>query len=193
MMVLHDFVSKCIALHQDRSQPAWLYTDQNDTTRLEHGDRSDLESDVLAMTLLKSSTDPTSHVFIMPPELCVAICLNQAGRSLLLSEILSLDDIDLTARQVGDPSHGVGIPGTGDVNVRRSTDNASDSIKGKGKVATMGVASRSGSQPQHIDIKVLSEDDVPLQRRRKVSHGSGPTHGGPLVTELQDLKVDAMS
>jgi uncharacterized Zn-binding protein involved in type VI secretion len=145
------------------------------------------------MTLLKLSTDLTSHVFITPLELCVAICLNQASRSLLLSEILSLDDIDLTARQVGDPSHGVGIPGTGDVNVRRSTDNAPDSIKGKGKVATMGVASRSGSQPQHIDIKVLSEDDVPLQRRRKVSHGSGPTHGGPLVTELQDLKVDAMS
>jgi hypothetical protein len=36
----------------------------------------------------------------------------------------------------------------------------------------MGVASRSGSQPQHIDVEVLSEDDVPLWRRRKVSCGS---------------------
>jgi hypothetical protein len=35
-------------------------TDLNDTTCLEHGDRSDLELDMLAMTLLKLSMDPTS-------------------------------------------------------------------------------------------------------------------------------------
>jgi hypothetical protein len=35
-------------------------TDLNYTTCLERGDRSDLELDMLAMTLLKLSTDPTS-------------------------------------------------------------------------------------------------------------------------------------
>jgi hypothetical protein len=82
---------------------------------LERSDRSDLKPDVLATTPLKLSMDPTSHYFGMPLELCALICLNQAARSLLLSEMSSLDDIDLIARQVGDPSRGVRIPETGDV------------------------------------------------------------------------------
>jgi hypothetical protein len=39
-------------------------------------------------------------------------------------------------------------------------------------------ASKSGSQPQHVDVEASSKDDVPLQRRRKVSHGSGPLKDG---------------
>jgi hypothetical protein len=74
-----------------------LYTSLNDTTRLEHDDKSDLELYMLAATLSKPSTDLTSHDFIKPPELCVPICLNQATRSLLLGEMPSLDDIDLVA------------------------------------------------------------------------------------------------
>jgi hypothetical protein len=62
---------------------------------------------------------------------------------------------------------------TGDSSTRRCADSGPDFGKGKGKAALMGVASRSGSQPQHIDVEVLSEDDVPLWRRRKVSCGSG--------------------
>jgi hypothetical protein len=96
-MVLHVFVSKHIALLQDHSWPAWLYTGLNDTKRLEHGDRSDLEPYVLAVALSKLSTDSPSHDFITPLELCVSICLHQAMRSLLLSEMSSLDDINLAA------------------------------------------------------------------------------------------------
>jgi hypothetical protein len=81
----------------------------------------------------------------------------------------SLDDIDLVTRLVGDPSHGVRILGTGVTNARRSVDSVPDSGKGKGMAVPMGVTSRSGSQPQHVDIEVLSEDDVPIQRKRKVS------------------------
>jgi hypothetical protein len=64
----------------------------DDTTRLEHGDRSDLEPDVLAMTLSKLSMDPYSYDFVMPLELCTPICLNQVTWSLMLSEMPSLDN-----------------------------------------------------------------------------------------------------
>jgi hypothetical protein len=122
MMMMHDFVSKCIAPLQDRSRPVWLYTSLNDTTRLEHGDRSDLEPDVLEVMLSKLSMDLTSHDFVTPLELCAPICLNQAMRSLLPSEMSSLDDIDLVTRQVGDTSPGVRIPGAGNASARRSAD-----------------------------------------------------------------------
>jgi hypothetical protein len=94
-MVLHDFVSKHITPFQYRAQPAWLYIGPSDTTCLECGNKSDLEPDVLAATLSKLSTDLNSHYFITPPELCAPICLNQAARSLLLSEMSSLDNINL--------------------------------------------------------------------------------------------------
>jgi hypothetical protein len=74
MMVLHDFLSKRIALIQDRARSAWLYTDLNDTMRLEPDDISDLDPNVLAATLSKLSVDLNSHGFITPPELCAAIC-----------------------------------------------------------------------------------------------------------------------
>jgi hypothetical protein len=61
-------------------------------------DRSDLEPDVLAVTLSKFSTDLNSHDFVTPPELCVLICQNQPARSLLLSEMSSFVDINLATR-----------------------------------------------------------------------------------------------
>jgi hypothetical protein len=129
-----------------RSWPAWLYTGLNDTTHLVCSDISDLEPNVLVMTLLKLSTDPSSHDFDTPPELCAPICLNQAVRSLLLSEMSSLDDINLAARHVGDSSRGVRIPRTSDASARRSTNSVSDSGKGKGVAASMRATSKSGSQ-----------------------------------------------
>jgi hypothetical protein len=97
-MVLHDFLSKCITPLKDRTWPAKLYTGLNDITCLEHGYRSNLESDVLAVTLSKFSTDLNSHDFVTPPKLCVPICQNQPARSLLLSKMSSFVDIDLATR-----------------------------------------------------------------------------------------------
>jgi hypothetical protein len=37
MMVLYDFLSKHIALLQESSRLAWLYTGVNDSMHLEHG------------------------------------------------------------------------------------------------------------------------------------------------------------
>jgi hypothetical protein len=97
MMVLHDFLSKCIATLQDRSRLAWLYTGVNDTTRLECGDRSDLDLEVLALSLLQLRTDLSFDDFTTPPELYAPICLNQAVRLVLLSEMPMLDNIYLVA------------------------------------------------------------------------------------------------
>jgi hypothetical protein len=52
---------------------------------------------MLAVTPSKLIMDPFSHDFVTPLELCARICLNQATRSLLLSEMPSQDGINLVA------------------------------------------------------------------------------------------------
>jgi hypothetical protein len=69
MMVLFDFLLKRIAPLQQLTYPAWLYTEENDTTRLERGRGSDLDPKVLEAMLLKLSIDPSYGDFINPRRL----------------------------------------------------------------------------------------------------------------------------
>jgi hypothetical protein len=80
MMVLCDFLSRHIAPLQQRAHPAWLYTGENDTIRLEHSHRTELDSKMLEAMLTKMSTDPHSDNFINPPPLCMPIFLDQTVR-----------------------------------------------------------------------------------------------------------------
>jgi hypothetical protein len=58
LMVLHDFLSKCLVPLQDRShRPAWMYTRVNDIMRLDHGRRSNLDAALLVASLKKLTTD----------------------------------------------------------------------------------------------------------------------------------------
>jgi hypothetical protein len=52
IMVMHDLLSKRIAPLQQCARPAWLYTGENDTTRLERSRGSILDPDVLETMLL---------------------------------------------------------------------------------------------------------------------------------------------
>jgi hypothetical protein len=76
MIVLHDFLSKRIAPLQERARLVWLYTRENDATRLEHGPRTDLEPGVLDTMLSKLSTNPSSIGFITSPVHCMPISMN---------------------------------------------------------------------------------------------------------------------
>jgi hypothetical protein len=67
MRCYNDFLSKCITPLQDRSRLVWLYTEVNDTTRLERGDMSTLDDAVLAFMLGRLNPDLTSHDFLTPP------------------------------------------------------------------------------------------------------------------------------
>jgi hypothetical protein len=78
MMVLFNFLSKRIAPLELCACPAWLYTGVNNTIWLEHGCGSDLDPKVLDTMLGKLSLDPISPDFIIPPEACTPICLDQA-------------------------------------------------------------------------------------------------------------------
>jgi hypothetical protein len=102
MIVLFDFLSKRIEPLQLRARPAWLYTGENDNTRLERGRGSDLDPEVLDTMLTKLNPDPTSADFFIPPVVCVPICLDQVMQSKLLKELPTLDDIDIVVRQLGD-------------------------------------------------------------------------------------------
>jgi hypothetical protein len=95
MMVMHDFLSKRIAPLQDRSRPAWLYTGVNDTTRLEHGDGSNLDDTTLAFMLGKLSPDPTSCDFITPLASYQPLCLEKVAQMMLLMLMPLMDDIGI--------------------------------------------------------------------------------------------------
>jgi hypothetical protein len=75
-----------------------MYNRENDATRLECGNRSNLDLTVLAGMLQKLSIDPSSNDFTNPRARCTPLCLDQATRSLLLKELPTLDDIDIVVQ-----------------------------------------------------------------------------------------------
>jgi hypothetical protein len=167
MMVVFDFLSKCIAPLQLCARPTWMYTGENDATQLEHG--SGLDSDLTVRTgmLSKLSIDPSSNDFINPPVRCTPLCLDQATRSLLLKELPTLDDIDIAVRQMGDQSRGVNIPRMGAVGSWRSDVATSGSGNGKKKIAPSGPAPKVGSWSASSDTEMSFEEIAPLERRRR--------------------------
>jgi hypothetical protein len=58
LMVLHDFLSKCLMPLQDRShRPAWMYTRVNDIKQLDRGPGSSLDVALLVASLKALMTD----------------------------------------------------------------------------------------------------------------------------------------
>jgi hypothetical protein len=98
---------------------------------------------------------------------------------LLLKEIPTLDNIDIAAWHTGDLSRGVKIIGPDTAGGRGGTDTAAGSGKGKEKIASSGSSPKVGSQPPSGNTKVSSEDDVALQRRKRLFHSDGPIVGEP--------------
>jgi hypothetical protein len=111
MMVLHDYMSKCIAPLQERTHLTLLYTGVNDVTWLEHGDESALSEEASALVMRKLSPDPSFQDFITPPASCQPLCMDQAMRSMLLVAMPSMDDVSIASIQRGDQSRHVQIPG----------------------------------------------------------------------------------
>jgi hypothetical protein len=98
MMVLFDFLSRPIAPLQQPTHAAWLYTKENEATQLERGHETEMDRKVLEAMLSKLSFGPVSEDFVNPPSSCMPICLDQAMRSVLLKDIPTLDDTDVTMR-----------------------------------------------------------------------------------------------
>jgi hypothetical protein len=96
LMVLHDFLSKCLAPLQDRSHhPAWMYTGVNDIMRLDQGPESSLDAVLLVTSLKVLTTDQFSADLVVPAAVCEPICVNQTARTTLLATMPTLDDIDI--------------------------------------------------------------------------------------------------
>jgi hypothetical protein len=57
LMVLHDFLSKCLVPLQDRPRPMWMYTGVNDIMRLDRGSWSSLDEEFLAACLKALTSD----------------------------------------------------------------------------------------------------------------------------------------
>jgi hypothetical protein len=96
LMVLHNFLSKCLAPLQDRSHRlAWMYTEVNDIMRLDRGPGSSLGDALLAPSLKPLTTDQPSAELMTPAAACEPLCVKQAARIALLAIMPTLDDIDI--------------------------------------------------------------------------------------------------
>jgi hypothetical protein len=96
LMVLHNFLSKCLTSLQDRShRPSWMYTRVNDIMPLDRGPRSSLGDTLLAASLKALTTDHPSAELVMPAACCKPLCVNQAARTALLAIMPMLDDVDI--------------------------------------------------------------------------------------------------
>jgi hypothetical protein len=104
MMVLLDFLLRCITPRQDHARPAWMYTREGNTTRLERGHYSDLDLDMLGALLGRLSPDLFSVDFITPLAVYAPICSDLVTWMRLLRELPTLDDIDVAAWLRGDES-----------------------------------------------------------------------------------------
>jgi hypothetical protein len=65
LMVLHDFLSRCLAPLQDRPSPAWMYTRVNDIMPLHRGPGSSLDEVLLATSLKVLTTDQFSAKLVV--------------------------------------------------------------------------------------------------------------------------------
>jgi hypothetical protein len=71
LMVLHDFLSKCLApLHGRSHHPAWMYTGVNDIMRLDRGPWSSLGDTLLDASLKALTTDQPSAELMIPAAAC---------------------------------------------------------------------------------------------------------------------------
>jgi hypothetical protein len=135
MMVLHDFLLRRITPLQDRARPACMFTEEGNTMQLERSRDSDLASDMLGALLRRLSPDPSSVDFVSPSAVYGPMCSDQAARTRLLRELPTLDDINIAARQRGDESRDVQIPGAVIAGGQGNVSTGPSSGKGKGNAA----------------------------------------------------------
>jgi hypothetical protein len=77
LMVLHDFLSKCLAPLQDRSHhPEWMYIGANDIMQLDRGPVASLDAALLVACLKALTTNQFSAELVVPAAVCEPICVN---------------------------------------------------------------------------------------------------------------------
>jgi hypothetical protein len=150
-----------------------LYTGENDATWLERGRGIELDQKVLEVVLSKLSTDPVSNDFVNPSPPCTPIFLDQAIRSVLLKEMPTLDDTDVTMRQVGDTSQGMHIHDMDAVGDQGGAGATSGSGKRKEKEVPTGPASKAFSQSPYKDSGGSSNRTASSKKKRRLIRSAG--------------------
>jgi hypothetical protein len=172
LMVMHDFLSRRLTpLHDRATRPAWMYTEENDIMRLEHGPGSSLNGDLLAACLKALTTDQFSAELATPPASCRAICMDQAARTALVVAMPTLDDVDIAVVQRGDLSRGVTIPGVTVTGGWGGTIGGGRGGRGPGgsgspsSTPALGKGKGVSTRVVHDDDEVSFDEDEPLQVR----------------------------
>jgi hypothetical protein len=193
LMVLHNFLSKCLSPLQDRShRPTWMYTGVNNIMRLDRGPGSSLGDTLLAVSLKALTTDRPSAELVTPTAGCEPLCVNQVARTALLVIMPMLDDVNIAPVQRGDQSHGVVIPGLGCPSggagghshggvpagggPAGSHSGAPAGSRGGAIGDSSAAALGKGKQTRIIldDDEVSFDEDEPMQKRLRQLSGAGP-------------------
>jgi hypothetical protein len=159
LMVLHDFLSKCLAPLQDWSHhPAWMYIRVNDIMWLDRTLGSSLGNALLATSLKALTMDQSPAELITPAVACEPLCVNKAARTALLVIMPTLDDVDIAPVQRGDQSRGIVIlelGGPGSVACGHGCGGGPPAGRG-------GVPVGGGSVGSHSGVRRAVEEAAPL-------------------------------
>ncbi|KAJ1264671.1 hypothetical protein BS78_08G017900 [Paspalum vaginatum] len=177
MHVLADFLRRRLAPLQMRPRPAWGYTGPNDCSRVVCGEDNDLTPLLLEEWVRCVTDESFSPEQLRLPSTIVPLCRDQALRTAVLREMLTLDDGGLAAWQLGgDPNRGVRI---GDVPVGGSgARGTTPADKGKRPAAAPPVIPPTGGEgarrrPVRGDGTFVSEPDPKRQRTSGEGSSSG--------------------
>jgi hypothetical protein len=159
MMVVGDFLRRCIAPLQQRSRMAFMFTGSNECCRIVCGLGTNLTSAELEASIrVMTSEVYTPESLVLPREI-KTLCEDQAMRSVVLALMPTLDEGGLAVRQEGgDPNRGIQIPSTSPDRQQRADQGPSGSCHGGPAPAGKG----KGKVPE-------------LERRHKHNVGSIPT------------------
>jgi hypothetical protein len=113
MIVLGDFLRRRIALLQQRSRMACMFTGVNDYSRIVRGAGSELSGAELEVLIRAMTGEAYAPESLALPRGVKALCEDQAMRTVVLEMLPTLNEGGLVVRQVGgNPNRGIRIPGT---------------------------------------------------------------------------------
>jgi hypothetical protein len=111
IMVLGDFLKRCIAPLQQQTRMSCMYTGTNDCCRIVRRPGTDFTWAELEVTIRGMTGDTFSPESLVLPSGVKALCEDQALRSSVLASMPTLDEGGLAIRQLGgDPNRGIHIP-----------------------------------------------------------------------------------
>jgi hypothetical protein len=166
MMVLGDFLRRCIAPLQQQSRMACMFTGVNDYSSIVRGAGSDLSGAELEVLIRAMTDEAYAPELLVLPRGIKALCEDQALRTVVLASLPTLNEGGLAVQQErGDPNRGSQIPDTSPDSHQRADPSPGGSSHGGPAPARKEKVPKAASSRSSRD----REED----RSQRLHHGDG--------------------